>query len=177
MAEPWRVSAAGLDLAEAAREPLSILRVKGEPPRERLEALGGPLGLSWPLTPNTLAGGSPAVLWLAPCEWLVAGRGPTEREAALALADVVHHLTDATDALAAFDLRGPHARALAAGGCSLDLDPCAFGPGRCAQSQLDGASVLIRTLERATDLRLYVDVSQAWWLKAWLKGAAADFRP
>jgi sarcosine oxidase subunit gamma len=162
-------------VADAPPEPLAILRVRGEP-REALLALGRRMGLSWPLEPNTAAGDGPAVLWLSPREWLIVGRTPSAEAIAESLGAVVHHLTDATDQLLALDLKGPLARALAGAGCSLDLHPAAFGPGRCAATQLAGVPVTIRALGDR-DLRLYVDVSLAPWLRDWLTDAASTLRP
>ena len=162
-------------VAVAPPEPLAILRVRGEP-REALLALGRRMGLVWPLEGNTAAGEGAAVLWLSPREWLIVGQPPSAEALAESLGAVVHHLTDASHQLLALDLKGPLARALACAGCSLDLHPAVFGPGRCAATQLAGVPVTIRGVGDE-DLRLYVDVSLAPWLRDWLNDAASTLRP
>ena len=157
------------------RAALSILRVHGEP-NEPLAALGRRLGLNWPLAPGMADGGTVSVLWLSPRDWLIAGP-VLETDVAAALTDVVHHLTDASDQLAGFDLCGPLARDLAAAGCSLDLHLRMFPPGACAVTQLAGLPVVLQALQSPPDLRIYVDVSLAHWLGDWLTDAADGLRP
>ena len=54
-------------------------------------------------------------------------------------------------------------------GCSLDLHPSVFPPGRCAQTLLARAQVILYRPERAR-LRLLVRPSFADYLRAWLDG-------
>ena len=69
-------------------------------------------------------------------------------------------ITDVTDGRVAFRLAGPSAREVLAKGCPLDLHPRAFAPGRCAQSLLAKASVLIHLVddgpERGPSFDVYV---------------------
>jgi sarcosine oxidase subunit gamma len=143
--------------------------------RAAVESVIGPL----PVEPNTVHG-SPdgAVLWLGPDEWLVVR--PPESAAALE--------TQLRDALAAASDAGPvaivdvsanrttlelihaDARAILAGGCPIDLDPRAFGPGRCAQTLVARAGVILWQTADAPlpAFRLLVRPSFAAYLAAWL---------
>jgi len=111
-------------------------------------------GPSLPTERNTVAGDeSRAALWLGPDEWLVVG--PPGSEAAL-------------------ELRGPRARELLEFGCPIDLDPRVFGPGRCAQTLLARANVLIWFVADDPEpiYRLLVRPSFAAYVAAWLADAA-----
>ena len=99
------------------------------------------LGVGLPLEPNTVVGGDDlSVLWLGPDEWLVVT--PPDRPAAPleALREELREfhaaVTDVSAGQTTIRLRGDHARELLAKGCSLDLHPRAFGPGRCAQTNV-----------------------------------------
>ena len=71
-------------------------------------------------------------------------------------------------------IAGPRARDLLAFGCSIDLDPRAFGPGRCAQTMLARAQVIIVPVgpEAEPAFRVLVRPSFAAYLAAWLADAA-----
>ncbi|MDT7677764.1 MAG: sarcosine oxidase, subunit gamma, partial [Pseudonocardiales bacterium] len=70
-------------------------------------------------------------------------------------------------------------------GCPLDLHPRVFGPGRCVQTMLARAQVVIwRPASDATDgaedspgetFRLLVRGSFAGYLAAWLTDAAGEY--
>jgi sarcosine oxidase subunit gamma len=120
------------------------------------------------------------VLWLGPDEWLIVG--PADEEAALqsqlhdALGDHVGRvaIVDVSANRTTLELRGPRARELLEFGCPIDLDPRVFGPGRCAQTLLARANVLIW---HVTDVpegtwRLFVRPSFAAYIAAWLADAA-----
>ena len=126
--------------------------VRGEPPP------------GFPVEPNTTAEVSgKAVLWLGPDEWLVLGA--TEADFADAAAAV-----DVSANRVAFELSGPDAADVVAQGCSLDLDQ--FLPGRCAQTLLARAQVILYRPDAAT-FRILVRPSFAGYLRAWLQDATA----
>jgi sarcosine oxidase, subunit gamma len=145
--------------------------------RAAIESVVGPL----PLEPNTVHGGADAaVLWLGPDEWLVVG--PPDGETALE-AQLHEAPGDASGRVAIVDisanrttleLRGPRVRELLEFGCPIDLHPRAFGPGRCAQTLLARANVLIWfvTDEPEPVYRLLVRPSFAAYVAAWLADAA-----
>jgi sarcosine oxidase subunit gamma len=146
-----------------------------------IEAVEGALGAAPPLTADTVAeAAGRTVLWLGPDEWLVVGPAGTEREIAGALGGALagRHVSvlDLSAARAVIELGGPKAGEVLAKGCGLDLDRRSFGPGRCAQTLLAKAQVI---LEQTTDepaYRLYVRASFATYLARWLIDATAEYR-
>jgi sarcosine oxidase subunit gamma len=68
---------------------------------------------------------------------------------------------------------GPRARDLLAHGCALDLHPRVFGPGRCAQTMLARAQVVL--LPRPDDFLVLVRSSFAAYLSEWLLDAATEY--
>jgi sarcosine oxidase subunit gamma len=115
-----------------------------------------------PLAPNTCADDA---LWLGPDEWLVlSGREEdyTDRPAAV----------DVSANRVCLELAGESAADVLARGCALDLHPSVFPPGRCAQTLLARAQVILyRTDEHA--FRLLVRPSLADYVRAWLRDAGA----
>jgi sarcosine oxidase, subunit gamma len=145
--------------------------------RDAVESVIGPL----PLEPNTVRGGADAaVLWLGPDEWLVVGQadGETVLEGQLhdALGDHAGRvaIVDVSANRTTLDLRGPRVRELLEFGCPIDLQPRVFGPGRCAQTLLARANVLIwHVADGPEELwRLFVRPSFAAYVAAWLADAA-----
>ena len=146
-----------------------------EPARTAVESMVGAL----PLAPNTVNGGpDAAVLWLGPDEWLIVE--PTEGAQTLET-----QLVSATDGLdvavvdvsanrTTLELSGPDARSILEAGCPLDLDPRAFNPGRCAQTLLARANVILwqTTDEPDPVYRLLVRPSFAAYVAAWIADAA-----
>ena len=145
--------------------------------REAVESVIGAL----PTEPNTVNGGADAaVLWLGPDEWQIVG--PPDGEVAL-MAQLHGALRDHAGRVAIVDvsanrttleLRGPRARELLEFGCPIDLHPRAFGPGRCAQTLLARANVLIWHVADEPDdtWRLFVRPSFAAYVAAWFADAA-----
>ena len=143
---------------------------------DAVESVVGPL----PSDPNTFTGGADgSVLWLGPDEWLLVG--PPDAAAALE-ADLRRALGEAAARVAivdvsanrtALELRGPKARAVLEGGCSIDLHPRAFGPGRCAQTLLARANVIVQQLTDEPVYRIFVRPSFAPYLATWLTDALA----
>jgi sarcosine oxidase subunit gamma len=60
-------------------------------------------------------------------------------------------------------------------GCSLDLHPREFGPGRCAQSTLAKAQIILHQLDDGPTYDLYVARSFAEYLWAWLEDASLEY--
>jgi sarcosine oxidase, subunit gamma len=129
-------------------------------------------GIALPTKPNTA---SENALWLGPDEWLITGDtdpAPALREALKGLHATV---TDVSEARAVIGLSGPHARDVLAKGCPLDLHPREFGLGRCAQSILAQAAVILHQKDAAPTYDIYVARSYAGYLWAWLEDAAAEY--
>jgi sarcosine oxidase subunit gamma len=114
----------------------------------------------FPVEPNTAAGD---VLWLGPDEWLVLGGREEDYPDAAAAVDVSANRL-------VFELSGPGAADVLARGCALDLHPAVFAPGRCAQTLLARAQVILHRTETDT-FRVLVRPSFAGYLQAWLEDA------
>jgi sarcosine oxidase subunit gamma len=63
---------------------------------------------------------------------------------------------------------------LLAHGCALDLRPRVFGPGRCAQTLLARAGVVLMARD-GDEFLVFVRSSFAGYLAAWLLDAAAEY--
>lgn len=161
------------------------LNLRGDPGDTHfVEAVEGALQQPLPVAPNTVSDGDHRIFWLGPDEWLLS----TPRAG---LADLVAVLESALEGLhaAANDLgggqvllrlQGAACREVLAAGCTLDLDPAAIAPGRCAQTGLARAAVLLAPLggpdasggEDGMDL--FVRLSFADYLLGWLAAMAGE---
>ncbi|MFC3572398.1 sarcosine oxidase subunit gamma [Streptomyces yaanensis] len=145
------------------------------------DAVGLALGLPLPLEPETVVrAGELTALWLGPDEWLVVGPPGTqrdlERRIRSAAGDEPVSVTDVSAQRTTVLVAGPRARDLLSHGCSLDLHPRAFGPGRCAQTNLARTQVVLvaRDQPRA-GFWVLVRSSFAGYLTDWLLDAAAEY--
>ena len=134
-------------------------------------------GLALPLVPNTVTSrGDRRALWLGPDEWLIVG--PEGKQDALqdALRDgldaALGSIVDVSANRTVLEIRGVKARDLLAHGVPIDLDARTFGPGRCAQTLLAKAQVII---ERRDELvfQLCARTSFAGYVAEWLLDSAA----
>jgi len=139
------------------------------------EAMAEVLGAAPPTEPNTTARGRGVTLfWLGPDEWLAMADpdAPRYRDALAARLEGVHAaVTEVGDGQTWVELAGHQARDLLARGCPLDLHTESFSAGRCAQTRLAQASVLLYAAEPE---RLHVQVrrSMARYLWSWLTASA-----
>jgi sarcosine oxidase, subunit gamma len=163
-------------------EPLvSVVDLRIDPEPAALAALGAALGGDLPHSADawtTLADGQ--ALRLGPDEWLLTDATATPE-----------HWEDRVDALAApyggmavdvsaqrvgVRLAGPSARELLASSCSLDLRPTRFGRGRCAQTLLGQAAVLL-VAHGDDELVVHVRTSFAGYVVDRLVDAARSLAP
>jgi sarcosine oxidase subunit gamma len=103
-----------------------------------------------PLGPNTVVGDA---LWLGPDEWLVLGGREEDYADQPAAVDVSANRS-------CLELSGEGAADVLARGCALDLHPSVFPPGRCAQTLVARAQVILYRPEAHT-FRLLVRPSFA----------------
>jgi sarcosine oxidase subunit gamma len=181
--EPARLRPRGVRLAE--RPGLGKIELRGDPHgRGFMAAAGRVLDLLLPNEPCTSAARNRiGALWLGPDQWLVTcpANDLPDLLASLreALAGVHAAITDVSDGRIAFHIAGPSAREVLAKGCPLDLHPRAFPPGRCAQSLLAKATVLIHLVddvpERGANFDVYVARSFAHYLWTWLEDAGREY--
>ncbi len=174
---------AGVLLSEAAfRHQVALRGDAGDP--EFAGAVERAIGLVPPTEPNTAAGPAdladgPRILWLGPDEWLAvgAGNGQTDLAAALASATKDRHaaIVDVSDGRAVIEVTGRHARDVLAKGCPLDLHPRVFSAGRCAQSLIAHAHVILHQVDDAPRYEVYVHRSFADYLWRWLEDAAREY--
>ncbi|HYH93163.1 MAG TPA: sarcosine oxidase subunit gamma family protein [Candidatus Saccharimonadales bacterium] len=146
-----------------------------------LDRLAAVLGTRLPVEPNTTAisdDGARHVLWLGPDEWLVlaepdAGPG-LEADLRAAIVNGRGAAIDVSANRTTLSVAGPRARDLLAFGCALDLDPRSFGPGRCAQTLLARANIILVPVGPADEpaFRVLVRPSFARYLADWLRDAA-----
>ena len=130
---------------------------------------------SLPTEPNTVAGDAThAALWLGPDEWLVVGPPGSEPELEGKFAAADATTVEVSANRTTLELRGLRARELLEFGCPIDLDPRVFGPGRCAQTLLARANVLIWFVSDEPEpvYRVLVRPSFAGYLAAWFADAA-----
>jgi sarcosine oxidase, subunit gamma len=114
----------------------------------------------FPIEPNTTAA---RALWLGPDEWLVVGAREEDFPDAAAAVDVSANRV-------CFELVGDDVEDVLAQGCSLDLHSSVFAPGRCAQTLLAKAQVILHRRDAET-FRILVRPSYAPYLRLWLEDA------
>jgi len=158
-------------VALTARRGLTLIDLRGDAGSAGfLAAAAASLGVALPLAPATSASVEHGtVIGLGPDQWLLAGDRFHE-----GLAIAGGFLTDVSHGRAAMRVSGPRARELLAKGCSLDLHPRAWEPGRCAQTSIARVSVLLHALD-PDGFDLYCARSYARHLWHWLTEAAAEF--
>ncbi|WP_328827170.1 sarcosine oxidase subunit gamma [Streptomyces sp. NBC_00252] len=179
LAATTRASGGAVRLAELPF--LAQVNVRLDAKGAAADAVGLALGLSLPLEPNTVVrGGELTVLWLGPDEWLVVGAPDTQRDLEerirAAAGDEHVSVTDVSAQRTTLLVSGARARDLLAHGCPLDLHPRAFGPGRCAQTMLARAQVVVVARdEPGAGFWVLVRSSFAGYLTDWLLDAAGEY--
>jgi sarcosine oxidase subunit gamma len=124
--------------------------------------------------------GDRTMLGLGPDEWLVLGPHGTQAAIEEDLRGAIARdggwgaVTDVSAQRTTFVLSTPRARDVLATGCSLDLHPRAFAAGRCAQTDLGRANVVLHQVDDTPTYELLVACSFAAYLAAWLAGALED---
>ncbi len=134
----------GIDIRELGS--LTAVQVAAFDTDRAASAIETTLGTPAPSGRNGVeTAGDSTVLWTGPGRWLVVE--PESRDLASLLA---HHcpgdvaaITDLSHARTALRVGGPKVRDLLAKLCTLDVDPTAFPPATCAQTQLGQIGVLL----------------------------------
>ncbi len=175
------VECVGARVICAERPFLGHVNLRGNPgDAQFVAAVARVVGAAVPTTPNTITHGDDNVVyWLGPDEWLIVT--PTEREAVIArelraaLAGLFVAVTEISGGQTVLVLRGDAVRDLLAKGCPLDLHSRVVGVGRCAQSHLAKAPILIRQVDEMPAFEIVVRRSFADYLWTWLEDAASEY--
>jgi sarcosine oxidase subunit gamma len=143
-----------------------------------MQGLAAALGLALPVIPNTVAFGvDRRALWLGPDEWLIVGpEGQQEtlgRALRDGLADAFGSIVDVSANRTVVEIRGMRARHLLAHGVPIDLDERLLSPGRCAQTLLGKAQVIIERSGDVPAFYVYVRSSFASYAAEWLLDASS----
>ncbi|MFQ5985056.1 MAG: sarcosine oxidase subunit gamma [Alphaproteobacteria bacterium] len=171
------------DLVLSERRFTGKVNLRGKAEDEGFRAaVQSALGFEVPVEANAVTGARNLdALWLGPDEWLIAtppgeeGRVAAKLERALQGRHAA--VTDVSEARTVIRVSGPRARDVLMKGCSLDLHLRVFGPGRCAQSAVAKAQVILHQTDELPTFDLYVDRSFAEYLWLWLEDAAAEYKP
>tara|TARA_B100000963_G_scaffold333369_1_gene325645 strand:- start:67 stop:681 length:615 start_codon:yes stop_codon:yes gene_type:complete len=136
-------------------------------------------GCVFPPTANKFTtAGERHVVWLGPDEFMIICEAGKDEELASAINASFgsHHaaVTDITDALAAFKLKGAAVRQVLAKGCALDLHQSSFASGDAAQTLLSQAAVTIMALAD-DEFFIICRTSFAPYLHDWLLDAALEY--
>lgn len=144
-----------------------------------MQQLESALGFALPRVPNTAASQEDRrALWLGPDEWLVVG--PDGQQEALeqalrnGLNGALGSIVDVSANRTLLEIRGPKAREVLAHGVPIDLDARSFGPGRCAQTVLAKAQVIIERRGDEVAFHICIRTSFAGYVAQWLLDAAAE---
>jgi heterotetrameric sarcosine oxidase gamma subunit len=141
---------------------MAVLR---EVPIEAQVSVRGEPQPGFPTESNATAGD---VLWLGPDEWLVLGGREEDYPNAAAAVDVSANRV-------CFELSGDDVEDVLAQGCTLDVHPSAFEVGRCAQTLLAKAQVILHRTGEET-FRVFVRPSYATYVRMWLEDAITSPR-
>lgn len=177
----WEVKDAGIVLSE--RRPAVYLNVHGDGGDPGfLSAVEGILTFELPAGAGTVSGDDEtSALWLGPDEWLVVSVPRDDGRLAMslrnALAGQSAAITDLSSGYTTISLWGPRSRDVLAKGCPVDLEPPAFGVGRCAQTNLGHTGAIIRQRSEVPSFDLLVRRSFADATWHWLEQASAEFGP
>jgi len=169
----------GISVSERPARTCINLRGVGSDARFA-RAVAAVTDLQLPLDPGGSATGLLAsVLWLGPDEWLVVSETQPASELAArlrqALSGIHSAVTDVGEGCIVYAVSGHNSRDVLAKGCSVDLHPRAFTPGRCARSLLAKMPVLLHLRDADPTFELYVARSYREYAWAWLVSAAGEY--
>ena len=137
------------------------------------------IGCAFPTATNRFSSaGERHVVWLGPDEFLIICEADKDAELASTLESTLNTqhcaVTNITDALAAFHLKGAAVRQVLAKGCAIDLHPGSFASGDAAQTLLLHAAVTMLALSD-NELIVICRTSFAPYMHDWLLDAALEY--
>ena len=157
---------------------LTQLNLRADPKDEPvMRGLALSLGFPLPILPNTVSNRDDRrALWLGPDEWLIVGRegqdNALEQALRAGLNGAFGVIVDVSANRTVLQIRGPGAGELLAHAIPIDLDRRAFPAGRCAQTLLAKAQVIIEQRDGDAGFHLYVRSSFASYVADWLLDAS-----
>jgi sarcosine oxidase subunit gamma len=172
-------AATGSELSIRELAFVSQINLRADPKDANvMQRLAEALGFALPVVPNTVAAkGDRRVLWLGPDEWLLVGPDGQQMAFEQALRTGLNggfgSIVDVSANRTLLEIRGPKAHKLAHG-VPIDLEARSFGPGRCAQTLLAKAQVIVEGISMGPAFYLYVRTSFASYVADWLLDAAAE---
>jgi sarcosine oxidase subunit gamma len=173
-------AATGGDLSIRELPFVTQLNLRADPNDAALmQRLESALGFALPVVPNTVSSHRDwRALWLGPDEWLVVSPDGQEDalEAALrnGLNGTFGSIVDVSANRTLLEVRGPNGRELLAHGIPIDLDARSFGPGRCSQTLLANAQVIIERRSDDPAFHLYIRSTFASYAADWFLDAASE---
>jgi len=133
------------------------------------------VGTPWPKEIGTTAAGKADILCVGPTDWLVMATdqdaNTLHQQLESAFAGSALRATNISQALVRIEVQGSDVRALLQKGCSLDLYPSRFPPGRCARTRLASLPAILRCTA-PTKFECIVAASYCDYLLTWLADAA-----
>jgi sarcosine oxidase subunit gamma len=159
---------------------LAQVGIRLDPTGPAASRVAAALGLELPEANRVAESGGRRALWLGPDEWLVVAADGEERALVAILEEAIGAdgaVVDLSANRTGLDLSGPQATEVLATCMALDVHPRAFGAGRCAQTLLQKAPVIV---ERRGDdaflllVRPSFAAYAAEWLVDGMAGLAAD---
>jgi sarcosine oxidase subunit gamma len=166
-------------LLKGLLDPRSIIRVQTwDSQAAAPSTVEQALGIAWPHETGACLSGRVDIICTGPADWLVIVPDPDGAELLQQLDEAFmgspFRATNVSQALARIEIDGPDARVLLAKGCSLDLYPSCFPPGRCARTRFAGMPIIVRCIQQFT-FECIVTSSYADYLRSWLTDAAMEF--
>lgn len=170
----------GPNFSVTERTPPGLINIRLLPRTDLIEGVSQTAGVPVPLSPNNFhATAERQLLWLGPDEWLLIAASGEEAGLIAALDEKLgnsfHSVVDVSGQYSVFDVQGPAAGDILNAGCSLDLAVEIFGPGRCAQTLLARATIILMRHDQ-NNFRLLCRRSYASYVRQWF-GAAACLQP
>ena len=156
---------------------VSQINLRADPnERQLVQELESALGFALPVVPNAVGSlDDRRALWLGPDEWLVVGPDGQQEAIERALHNALNgrfgSIVDVSANRTLLEIRGPKARELLAHGIPIDLEARSFGPGRCSQTLLAKAQVIIERRSDDPAFHLYIRSTFASYAADWLLDA------
>lgn len=149
---PLQGAVGGGALRMEERTRIGKVVFRADPGGPAAKAFEQAAGVALPTEPNTTASAKDRlVLWLGPNEWMVhcpeAGTGALVKSIAKATEGMHAAAVDVSAQHTVIRIGGPHARDALAHGSPLDTHPSVLQAGRCAQTRLDTAAILLHKVD------------------------------